>query len=76
MSELTDFQRLLIWLGAILLCLGTVGAGLGSFKGRAAFGFALGALLGPIGWLIVLLLPDAREKNPFDDAKRERRRMF
>jgi hypothetical protein len=60
-----DLYRLLVYWGVIGLCLGSVGAGLGSFKGRALFGFFLGAFIGPIGWIIVLLLPDARQRNPF-----------
>lgn len=39
-----------------LVC-GVIGAGLGSMVQRTSTGFWLGLLLGPIGWIIVLLLP-------------------
>lgn len=46
--------------GAFLLAvavLGGIGYGCGSTKGRGPLGFLLGFLLGPLGWIIVLLLP-------------------
>jgi ribosomal protein L40E len=49
---------LLLMAGAIT---GTIGALLGGTKGNAMAGFFAGAFLGPIGWLIALLLP-ANEK--------------
>ena len=39
-----------------------VGALIGQYKGRVVFGVLLGILLGPIGWLIVALTKDLREK--------------
>jgi hypothetical protein len=39
-----------------------IGAALGATLNRAAKGALLGLLLGPIGWLILFLLP--REKAP------------
>tara|TARA_B100000497_G_scaffold116843_1_gene141587 strand:- start:703 stop:873 length:171 start_codon:yes stop_codon:yes gene_type:complete len=39
-----------------LMCAG-VGAALGSTLNRAAKGALLGLLLGPIGWIILFLLP-------------------
>lgn len=36
---------------------GLIGLGLGMQRGRAGFGFMLGFLLGPIGWLLVFVLP-------------------
>jgi hypothetical protein len=49
---------LLLMAGAIT---GTIGALLGGTKGNEMAGFFAGAFLGPIGWLIALLLP-ANEK--------------
>jgi len=37
---------------------GLIGFAIGSSKDRSAEGFWLGALLGPIGWLIAALLPE------------------
>lgn len=39
-----------------------VGRLIGSVRGRANLGGLLGLLLGPIGWVLVLILPDARAK--------------
>jgi len=39
------------------LVTGAVGAVLGSIVGKGGAGFWLGAFLGPLGWIIVLLLP-------------------
>ena len=49
-----------IWMvcsvGAVLL-MGVIGSLLGSARGRGGFGFVVGILLGPVGWIIILLLP-------------------
>lgn len=45
-----------IWLVSALLC-GCIGMALGSTVDRGGMGFILGLLLGPIGWIVVLLLP-------------------
>ena len=43
---------------------GAVGVALGSIVGKAEAGFFLGAFLGPIGWIIVFLLPrDSEDKK-------------
>ncbi len=34
-----------------------IGAFCGSFKRNSLYGFLLGALIGPLGWIVVLLLP-------------------
>ncbi len=47
------------WLIAVVFVvglLGGIGAAIGSIKGRTAAGFWLGALLGPLGWLIAAVL--------------------
>ena len=43
---------------------GGVGVLVGAFRGRASEGGAWGALLGPVGWLVVLLRPDLRRRCP------------
>jgi hypothetical protein len=49
-----------IFLGSVaaaILFSTLLGWAIGSARGRAGFGFTLGLLLGPIGCLVVLLLP-------------------
>jgi hypothetical protein len=41
---------------AVMVLCGMAGAFIGYTRGRAGLGFILGALLGPIGWIIVLLM--------------------
>lgn len=43
---------------------GFVGALIGQTKGRTGDGFLLGALLGIIGWILILAGPDKRNKCP------------
>lgn len=40
------------WIGVILIN-GLIGAAIGQRKGRPVGGFILGAIVGPIGWLLV-----------------------
>ena len=47
---------------AILFC-GVIGAALGRTKGRGAGGCLLGCLFGPLGWIIVLLLPTLKDDS-------------
>jgi hypothetical protein len=42
---------------------GIVGAMIGQKKGRTGEGGALGAILGPLGWLVVALGPDYKAEN-------------
>ena len=51
---------------ALWVVFGAVGAFLGSMVGKGGTGFLLGILLGPIGWIIVLLLP--RESQQSDNS--------
>jgi len=44
---------MLVW-----LVLGLIGGAIGSRKGRTGAGFLFGILLGPIGWIVILLGPD------------------
>lgn len=50
----------------LIICLifGLVGFLLGKTKGKEGVGFLLGILLGPIGWIVVLLLGGSRHKCP------------
>ncbi len=55
--------------GELLLLVAVVGGGVGGLlghfvKGRAALGVALGILLGPIGWLTLLVMGDGRKVCP------------
>lgn len=52
-----------LFFGVILA--GFIGMGIGNLseKRNGNIGFLLGALLGPIGWIIVALLPEARDAD-------------
>jgi hypothetical protein len=54
-------EYVLVWvaLGAL------VGAAIGKSKGRALAGAAWGIFLGPIGWIVMAIVPDVRIKCPF-----------
>lgn len=56
------FWAAIIALPAVIC--GVIGRYLGRTKGNATAGFVCGFFLGPIGWIIALLLP---EKAPVDD---------
>ena len=50
----------MIAVGVVLIALiigGGIGAAIGDTKGRAGLGFVLGAVLGCLGWLIIVLIP-------------------
>jgi ribosomal protein L7/L12 len=51
-------ELIFLWLAC-----GLIGAVLGSMVKRTSAGFWLGLLLGPIGWIIVLLLPRPGEST-------------
>ena len=48
---------------------GGVGIAIGSSKGRATFGFFLGALLGFIGWIIVAVLEPSEKQRHLRNAE-------
>lgn len=50
---------------------GAVGSVLGSMVGKGEAGFFLGAFLGPIGWIIVFLLPRDSEGKENDSENEE-----
>ena len=54
-------EFLFIWVPINLI----VGAIVGKTKNRIGAGMFLAILLGPIGWLVVLIGPDYRRKCPF-----------
>lgn len=47
---------LVIW-----IVMGFIGMAIGSSKGRGGFGFLMGLLLGFIGWIIVAVMPEAKQ---------------
>jgi hypothetical protein len=53
-------EILLLW----ALVGGLLGAAIGSTKNRLHGGFWLGLVLGPIGWLLIIVGPDYRPKCP------------
>ena len=53
------FSFLALW----LVVGGIVGAMIGSRKGRAGLGGFLGMLFGFVGWLIIVILPDAEDSR-------------
>jgi hypothetical protein len=57
-----DFPAFLIFWLPISLVLGAI---VGKARGRVGAGMFLSALLGPIGWLVILIGPDYRRKCPF-----------
>jgi len=68
MSEIipgiSDDVTISISMVAIWLFMGLIGWGIGRPRGRDAFGFLMGALLGPIGWIITLCMPRSGRKCP------------
>lgn len=81
MIELTEIQWMVLWVTVILVCLSIIGGALGSLRGRAGFGAILSLLIGPLGWIIVLLMPGARdekrfESNPFTPPQGEEKNPF
>jgi len=53
-------EFVIIWIG-----MGIIGIPLGMIRGRSALnGFLWGFSLGPIGWIIVLLVGDSRKRCP------------
>ena len=55
-----DLEYYSIALVLYVIVFGLIGVVVGQRKGRAFAGFVFGALLGPIGWLIVAVGPDVK----------------
>ena len=60
---MTDPTALVVAL-AVWCASGMIGAACGSSRGRGAAGFMLGLFLGPLGWVVALLLPSAYVGGP------------
>ena len=48
-------MEIIVWLGIIFISAG-IGYALGAGKGNGTLGFLLSLLLGPLGWVVVLML--------------------
>ena len=57
---MNDLEYYSIALVLYVIVFGLIGVVVGQRKGRAFAGFVFGALLGPIGWLIVAVGPDVK----------------
>lgn len=57
-----DFGSPLLWVSLALLG-GSVGAAIGSHKGRSVAGFWFGLFLGVLGWFIVAIGPNLRRDS-------------
>ena len=66
------FEGILAFLIIGAIVSGIVGAFLGDSVNNGAAGFWLGLFLGPIGWIIVLLLPRETGNSPQAQAPKER----
>jgi hypothetical protein len=60
----SEFQMELLILAGVWLVVMLIGYVIGRARGRGGFGAFMGLLLGPLGWLIVLLLPRQGTKCP------------
>lgn len=61
---MSDEENMVLMTTGVVLMLGVIGSMIGSLRGRAGFGFVIGILLGPIGWLLVLLMPGRPKSTP------------
>ena len=57
------------------LILGLIGAAIGQTRGRVEAGFVWGFLLGPLGWLIVLLGPNPKKEKEEAERRNHERRL-
>jgi hypothetical protein len=62
MSILDTYDITVTTLAAGILLCGLVGLAIGQPKGRPLGGFILGALIGPIGWILVAAGPKVERK--------------
>lgn len=62
------FVLTLLW----FVLFGAIGMLIGAKKGRALAGLVFSMLLGPIGWLLIFLGPDVRERNAMKTRPRPR----
>ena len=68
--ELAD-PKLWFWALLITLVCGAIGAAIGRYKNAVVRDAILGAALGPIGWVISVLLPATRPKPQCPVCRRE-----
>jgi len=57
-------MEFLIFLVVGCIITGAIGAYVGRTKGRQTEGMLFGILLGPLGWIIVLLMPENKSSHP------------
>ena len=57
-------QGFLLFYGVPVMLMGLIGLCLGRYKSRPGAGFLLGLLLGPLGWLLILLFESGARKCP------------
>jgi len=55
-----------------LIIASLIGAAIGQSKGRTGAGLVLGFLLGPIGWILIILGPNPKKKEKEDSEAAER----
>ena len=53
-----EVESLLVYLALWVMIFGLLGMAIGRRKGRSGAGFFFGALLGPLGWLLITVGPD------------------
>ncbi|MCU1397330.1 MAG: hypothetical protein JWN62_439 [Acidimicrobiales bacterium] len=71
MSSGVQFVGLLIGIACIF-----IGRAIGGKKGRATLGGVLGFLLGPIGLIIIAVVPKTKEIAAKEAAENERRQVY
>jgi len=59
----------LLGLFIVALILGLIGTAIGQTRGRPEAGFLWGFLLGPIGWLIIVLGPNPKKQKEEDEMR-------
>ena len=63
-----ELTELLFWIFLSAVVSSIIGAIIGSTVNKGGSGFLLGVLLGPIGWIIVLLLPREETDNTQEES--------
>lgn len=62
-----ELLTLFVWFVGAIFC-GAIGGAIGAAKGKGGFGFFLGFIFGPIGILIVAVLPNDKRRDFLSDA--------
>ena len=71
-DQLTDLTQLFI----IALVFGLIGTAIGQARGRAGAGFLYGFLLGPLGWLILILGPNPKKQKEEEEKRNQEQTML